>query len=163
MAASKPSGQGTRERSEVDERNVIGVMFGDLVEEDQCKIKEEMRREMEEIEATRMRERLACYQKTRGGVVQKADTSKAASSKVNSSFPTPEELVHLVDVSITSKYGADLAQLTRVLAEDVCSTIDSFKHDLYDNLPRQIRSVLKDVVGESQGKQPIDITSTPAL
>jgi hypothetical protein len=93
----------------------------------------------------------------------RADTFKAASSKVNSSFPTPEELVHLVDVSITSKYGADLAQLTRVLAEDVRSTIDSFKHDLHDNLPRQIRSVLKDVVGESQGKQPIDITSTPAL
>jgi hypothetical protein len=44
--------------------------------------------------------------------VQKADTTKASSSKVNSSSLTPEELVHLVDVYVASKCGADLAQLT---------------------------------------------------
>jgi hypothetical protein len=46
MVASKPSGQGSGSRSEVDERNVIGVMLGDLTEEDQHHIKEEMQREM---------------------------------------------------------------------------------------------------------------------
>jgi hypothetical protein len=45
---------------------VIGVTFGDLSEEDQRRIKLEMRHEMEEIEAVRMRETLACYQKMRG-------------------------------------------------------------------------------------------------
>jgi hypothetical protein len=43
----------------------------------------------------------------------------------------------------------------------MCSTIDSFKHDLNDNLPRQVRMVVKDIVGESQGKQLIDLMSTP--
>jgi hypothetical protein len=61
-----------------------------------------------------------------------------------------------VDVSIASKYGIDLAQLTRVLAEDIHHTLDSFRHDLDDNLPRQIRSVVKEVVGNVQGKQTAD-------
>jgi hypothetical protein len=66
---------------------------------------------------------------------------------VNSSSLSPEDLVHIVDISVASKYGADLAHLTRVPVEDVHGTIDSFKHDLNDNLPRQIRMVVKDVVG----------------
>jgi hypothetical protein len=82
MAADKPSGQGGN-WSEVDERNVIGVTFGELAEEDQRRIREEMRRELEEVEAMKMREKLACYQKTRGGVVQKADTTKVSTSKAS--------------------------------------------------------------------------------
>jgi hypothetical protein len=136
MVASKPSGQGSGSRSEVDERNVIGVMLGDLTEEDQHHIKEEMRREMEEVEAQKMQEKLACYQKTRGGVVQKADTAKASTLKVNSASLTPEELVHLVDVSVASKYGTDLAQLTQALGEDVRSTLDPYQRDLDNSLPR---------------------------
>jgi hypothetical protein len=34
-----------------------------------------MKKELEEVEAARLREKLACYQKTRNGVVQKADTA----------------------------------------------------------------------------------------
>jgi hypothetical protein len=68
-----------------------------------------MHHEMEEIEATRMKEKLACYQKTRGVIVQKADTAKASSSKVNSSSLSLEDLVHLVDIFVASKYGVDLA------------------------------------------------------
>jgi hypothetical protein len=107
VVAGKPSGQGSGNRSEVDEKNVVGVMFKDLSKEDQCQIKEEMRGELEVVEATKMKEKLACYQKTKGGVVQKGDTSKASASKVNSSSLTPEELVHLVDASVPSKYSAD--------------------------------------------------------
>jgi hypothetical protein len=83
-----------------------------------------------------MQEKLACYQKNRGGVVQKADTAKASTLKVNSASLTPEELVHLVDVSVASKYGTDLAQLTRALGEDVRSTLDPYQHDLDNSLPR---------------------------
>jgi hypothetical protein len=83
MAANKPSGQGSGNQSEVDERNVIGVTLGESLEEDQCWIKEEMRQELEEIEAARLRDKLACYLKTRGGIVQKSDTAKASSCKVN--------------------------------------------------------------------------------
>jgi hypothetical protein len=47
MATSKLSGQGGGSRFEVDEGNVIGVAFGDLAKEDQCRIREEMRLELE--------------------------------------------------------------------------------------------------------------------
>jgi hypothetical protein len=120
----------------VDEGNMIGVMFKDLAEEDQRRIWEEMRREMEEVEAAKMHEKLACYQKTKGGVVQRADTAKASLSKVNSSTLMPEELVHLVDVFVATKYGGDLAQLTRALAKDVRHTLESFRLDMDDNLPQ---------------------------
>jgi hypothetical protein len=156
MAANKPSGQETRSRAEVDQRNVIGVTFSDLPEDDQRRIKDEMRCELEEIEAAKMREKLACYQRTRSGVVQKADTTKATSSKVNPSSLTPEDLVHLVDVSMASKYGADLAQLTRALAKNVRHTLESFRQDMDDNLPRQIKNIVKEVVGVTQGKQSTD-------
>jgi hypothetical protein len=35
----------------------------------------------------------------------------------------------MIDVSITSKYDADLTQFTRVIAEDMHSTLDMFKQD----------------------------------
>jgi hypothetical protein len=119
LAANKPSEQEGGNRSEVDDGNVIVVTFGDLTEEDQRCIREEMRRELEEVEAMKMREKLACYQKMRGGVVQKADTAKVSASKVSSSTLPHEELTHLVDISVASKYGTYVAQLTHVLAEDV--------------------------------------------
>jgi hypothetical protein len=53
----------------VDEGNVIGVTFGDLFEEDQCQIKEEMRHELEVVEVAKLWEKLSCYQKMRNGVV----------------------------------------------------------------------------------------------
>jgi hypothetical protein len=63
-------------------------------------------------------------------------------------------------VSVASKYGADMAQLTRVLAEDVRHILDSFKQDLEDGLPRQIRTVGKEVLGNTQGKRVIDMSGT---
>jgi hypothetical protein len=146
----------------VDDRNVVGLPFEDLSEEDHHRIKEEMQRELDEVEVAKMKEKLACYQKTRGGVVQKGDTSKASTSKVNSSYLAHEELVHPVDVSVASKYGTDLAQLTRALAEDVHHTFNLFKNNLDGNLPRQIRSVVKEVTGNAQCKQVTDGISASA-
>jgi hypothetical protein len=40
---------------------VIDVTLGDLLEEDQHRIMDEMRHELEEVEATRMHEKLMCY------------------------------------------------------------------------------------------------------
>jgi hypothetical protein len=62
--------------------------------------------EMEE----RHRKKLACFQKTHGGVVKKGDIVQA-SRLVNSPF-TLEELVHMIDVSVNSKYGTDLEGIT---------------------------------------------------
>jgi hypothetical protein len=54
MAAGKPSSPEDVSRSDIDEGNVIGVTFGDLSEEDQHHIREEMRHELEEVEAAKM-------------------------------------------------------------------------------------------------------------
>jgi hypothetical protein len=69
MVASKPSSQEAGSWMVVDEGNVIGVTFGDLFEEDQCQIKEEMRHELEVVEVAKLWEKLSCYQKMRNGVV----------------------------------------------------------------------------------------------
>jgi hypothetical protein len=152
MATGKLSGQETGSRTEIDRKNAIGVRIGDLPEEDQHQIKEEMRCKLEEVEASRMRYMLACYQKNRNGIAQKADMTKASTSKVNASSLIPEDLVHLVGASVASKYGVDLSQITWVLAVDVCLTLDTFKQDWDNGLPRQIRSTMKQVLGNTQGK-----------
>jgi hypothetical protein len=64
-----------------------------------------MKQELEEIEAVKMRQKQVCYQMTRNDVMQKAETVKTSSSKVNSSTLMPEELVHMVNVFVASKYG----------------------------------------------------------
>jgi hypothetical protein len=76
---------------------------------------------------------------------------------------TPEELVKFMDVAVASKYGNDLSNLTCVIIDDVRSTLESFKTDLHNALSRQIRSVVQQVQGEAQGKQPIGSPSTPYL
>jgi hypothetical protein len=74
---------------------------------------------------------------------------------------TPEELVKFMDVAVASKYGNDLTNFTRTITEEVHSALDTFKTDLQNMLPRQIRSVVQHVHGESHGKQ-LDLEpSTP--
>jgi hypothetical protein len=36
---------------------------------------------------------------------------------------TLEELVKLMDMSVASKYGADLTQFTRIIVDDMCNTL----------------------------------------
>jgi hypothetical protein len=62
---------------------------------------------------------------------------------------TLEELVKFMDVAVTRKYGNDLSNLTRVITDDVCSMLESFKTDLQNALHRQIRSVVQQVQGEA--------------
>jgi hypothetical protein len=47
---------------------------------------------------------------------------------------TPEELVKFMDLAVSSNYGNDLSNLTRVITDDVCSTLESFKTDLQNTL-----------------------------
>jgi hypothetical protein len=42
---------------------VVEVTLNNLPEDEQRRVKEEMKRELEELEAIRMRKKLACYQK----------------------------------------------------------------------------------------------------
>jgi hypothetical protein len=89
--------------------------------------------------------------------------AKASTSKVYAASLTPEDLVHLIDISVASKYGVDLSQLTWVLAEDVRHTLDAFKQDWDNGLPRQIWSAVKEVISNMQGKQVTDTSSTAVL
>jgi predicted methyltransferase len=47
-----------------------------------------------------------------------------------------------MDVAVASKYGKDLTNFTHTIIEEICITIDTFKTDLQNTLPRQIRSVV---------------------
>jgi hypothetical protein len=110
------------------------------------------------------RRKLACFQKTRTGVIKKTVpaimTTTTATPTVTPNL-TPKELVKFMDVAVASKYGNDLTNFTCTITEEVRTTLNTFKTDLQNMLPRQIRSVVQQVHGESQGKQ-LDLEpSTP--
>jgi hypothetical protein len=67
--------------------------------------------------------------------VKKYDMEAASGAKVNSQL-NPEDLAHMIDVSVAGMYGADLTQFTHVVVEDMRSMLDTFKQDLNSNLPR---------------------------
>jgi uncharacterized alkaline shock family protein YloU len=71
-------------------------------------------------------------------------TTTVAASMVTPNM-TPEELVKFIDVAVSSKYGNDLSNLMRVITDDVRSTLESFKTDLQNAFPRQIRLVVHQV------------------
>jgi hypothetical protein len=98
----------------------------------------------EEMPATKRR-KLTRFQKTRTGVIKKTAptvTTTATTASTVTPNMTPKELVKFMDVAVASKYGNDLSNLTCVITDDVRSTLESFKTDLQNTLPRQIRSVV---------------------
>jgi hypothetical protein len=83
--------------------------------------------------------------KTRMGVIKKtvpAITTTATATSMVTPNVTLEELVKFMDVAVASKYGNNLTNCTRIVTEEVCSTLDTFKTDLQNTLPRQFRSVV---------------------
>jgi hypothetical protein len=112
------------------------------------------------------RKKLACFQKTRTGVIKKTvpaiTTTATATSTVTPNLPL-EELVKFMDVVVASKYVNDLTNFIRTITEEVRSTLDTFKTDLQNMLPQQIRLVVQQVQGESQGKQPVAEPNTPYI
>jgi hypothetical protein len=103
------------------------------------------------------------FPKTHMGVIKKTvptiKITMTATSMINPNL-TPEELVKFMDVAVASKYGNNLMNFTHTFTEELRSTIVSFKTDLQNMLPRQIRSVVQQVQGESQDKQPVVEHST---
>jgi hypothetical protein len=73
---------------------------------------------------------------------------------VNSPF-TLEELVHIIDVSVNSKYGADLEGITRTIMDSVRGPLESLRLEFKresEGLPRQVRAVVQQVLGEAREK-----------
>jgi hypothetical protein len=86
-------------------------------------------------------------------LVKKGDAVKA-SMLVNSPF-TLEELVHMNDVFVNSKYGADLEGITCTLADSVCRSVESLSLEFKQEskkMPRQIRSMVQQILGEARDK-----------
>jgi uncharacterized alkaline shock family protein YloU len=86
------------------------------------------------------------FPKNTHGVIKKtilAITTMATATSMVTLNLTPEELVKFMDVAVASKYGNDLTNFTHTITEEVRSTLDTFKTDLQNTLPRQIRSVVQ--------------------
>jgi hypothetical protein len=113
-------------RTKVGPHNTIGLVMEDLAEVERRALEEELEEEMAEAR----RKKLACFQKTRMGVIKKTvpaiTTMAAATPMVTPNF-TPEELVKFMDVAVASKYGNNLTNFTRTITEDVHSTLDTSK------------------------------------
>jgi hypothetical protein len=106
------------------------------------------------------RRKLTCFQKTCNGVIKKTDTTAASTPKVDSSL-NPEDLAQLFDMSVASEYVTELTHFMRVISENMHSTLETFKTDLNNNLPRQVRFVVQQIRGEAQGKWSEGSPSTP--
>jgi hypothetical protein len=135
-------------RTEVGPHNTIDVAMEDLPEAERRVLEKELKEEMAEAR----RRKLACFQKTHTGVMKKiVPTITTMATGISTLRPNlnPKELVKFMDVAIASKYGIDLTNFTRTITEEVCSTLDTFKTDLQNTLPQQIRSVVQQVQGES--------------
>jgi hypothetical protein len=128
-------------RTEVGPHNSIGAAMEDLPEAERRVLEKELEEEM----AKTRRRKLACFQKTRTRVIKKTIlvimTTATATPTVTPNL-TPKKLVKFMDVAVASKYRNDLMNFTRTITEEVSSTLDTFKTDLQNTLPRQIRSVV---------------------
>jgi hypothetical protein len=76
-------------------RNIIGVTMEDLPEKNRSEHERKLQQEIEAEVEERCKKKLACFQKTRGGVVKKGGTTRASSSPF-----TLDEHVHMIDVSV---------------------------------------------------------------
>jgi hypothetical protein len=150
------------DKSEVHPLNMIKVTMEDLTEADREEIEEEIAREMEE----KRNERLACFRKTKNGVIKQTVGASTSGKKVSSSV-TCEELAHMIDTSVASKYGADVTEITRMISEGVRNSFDAFrsefKQDISNNMPRQIRSIVQQIQEESQGKRAANSSGTSSF
>jgi hypothetical protein len=142
--------------TKVTTKNVIRVSMEDHSGKD----REEAKRELEEEMVEQRRKKLACFQKTRSGIVKKGDTTKAP-TPVNSPF-TLEELVHMIDVSINSKYVADLEGITCTLTNSVRGSVESLKLEFKQELERmscQVRAMVQQVLDEARDKREVGSSS----
>jgi hypothetical protein len=144
-------------QAEVGPHNTIRVVMEDLPEAESRALEKELEEEMAEAR----RRKLVCFQETRMGVIKKtipAIMTMATATHTVILNLTSEELVKFM---VASKYWNDLTNFTCTITKEVRSNLDIFKTDLQNTLPRQIRSVVQQVHGESQGKQSDFEPSTP--
>jgi hypothetical protein len=94
-----------------------------------------LEKELQEEMTAARRRKLACFQKTRTGVIKKTaptvmTTATMATTSTITPNMTPEEIVKFLNVAVANKYGNDLSNFTHVITDVVCSTLESFKTNL---------------------------------
>jgi hypothetical protein len=127
--------------TEVGPHNMIGVTMEDMPEAERRTLEKELEEEMAEAR----RRNLACFQNTCTGVMKKTVPAimivATATSMVIPNL-TPEVFIKFMDVAVASKYGNDLTNFTFTITEEVRNTLDTFKTDLQNMLPQEIRLVV---------------------
>jgi hypothetical protein len=124
-------------RTKVGPHNVTGVAMVDPPEAERTALEKELKEEIAEAR----RKKLACFQKTRTGVIKKtvpAITTMATTTSTVTPNLTPEELVKFMDVAVARKYGNDLMNFTCTITEGVHSTLHTLQTDLQSTLLQQI-------------------------
>jgi hypothetical protein len=110
-------------------------MMVDLLEAERITVEKDLEEEM----VAARRRKLACFQKTRTGVIK--NTVPAITTTTTVTPMVTEELVKFMGVAVASKYENDLTNFTCTITEEVRSTLDTFKTYLQYTLHRQIRSL----------------------
>ena len=141
----------TKEKTDaaaIDPKNIIEVKLDDLSEED----RRQLEQELEEEKADWMKQKLACFQKTRNGTLKKVINEVNKSSCSN-------EIANLIDTSVASKFGTDMSYMAQTITETVRNDLAMFKEqfsrDIQNSLPCQIRTEVLHINDEHSRKQPV--------
>ena len=109
--------------SDIDSDNIIPVELEDLTEE--------LRLEMELALEEQRKAWLAGLQKTRNGVVKKASitsvTPSASKPLGDEVTKSTEEIVHLIDASVASKFGNEMNNSMHAMAKTMNDKLEEFK------------------------------------
>jgi hypothetical protein len=117
-----------KDGSQIDSDKVIAVTLEDLSEEG----RQEIEQELEEERLASLQRKLAGFQKTRNGVVNKvaAPVSSAPPSTEISKLTSGEEIAHLIDALVASKFGTQMEHLTRTMNDSLFGKLMSSNYNL---------------------------------
>ena len=105
----------------------------------------------------KLKQKLAGFQRTRNGVIQKVATPSHPAGV--SKTACTEEIAHLIDASVASKYDKQMTDMACTITEFVVSKFDEYREqfnkDIQISLPRQIRSMVLQANDERYEKQPV--------
>ena len=109
--------------SDISPDNIIPTAMEDLSEKD--------RLEIERVLGEQRKMMLAGFQKTRNGVIMKLATPSAISS-ISDLLGTEvkqsnEDLAHLIDASVASKFGSNMADMMHTLSKSMADKFEELK------------------------------------
>jgi hypothetical protein len=140
-----------KDAADLNPDNIIPVTFEDLSEDDRRTLEQEL----EEMKAQRLKQ----YFKTRNGAIKKVIAPNPTAASGTEVCKSTEEIAHLVDVSVGSKYGSESANTARAITQ-LSSDFNQFKEQFETNLPRQVRSAVLQINDEHRDKQPIPLENS---